>query len=187
MVPSSFIHRFNCLLLPVDFFFCLVSMLHDVMSTNLFGTLYMCRGVLKSMLPRRYGRIINIGSVVATKGNSGQSIYGATKAGINGRNQHTYHHTKSTTAPTQRIRLYHGNVYAESDTRGSCVFRTVFTCHIFLYVSHMLILLRFMYLFVCDIGFSVSLSREVASRGVTVNVVAPGFIQTDMTQGKHCI
>ena len=69
--------------------------------------------VLRPMMKKKNGRIINIGSVVGTMGNAGQANYAAAKAGV--------------------------------------------------------------------IGFSKSLAREVASRGITVNVIAPGFIQTDMT------
>ncbi|KAA1337107.1 SDR family oxidoreductase, partial [Escherichia coli] len=72
------------------------------------------KAVMRSMMKKRYGRIISIGSVVGTMGNAGQANYTAAKAGV--------------------------------------------------------------------IGFSKSLAREVASRGITVNVVAPGFIETDMTR-----
>ncbi|MEX2353330.1 MAG: 3-oxoacyl-ACP reductase FabG [Gammaproteobacteria bacterium] len=85
----------------------------DVINTNLNSIYRMTKACLKGMMKARYGRIINIGSVVALSGNPGQVNYTAAKAGI--------------------------------------------------------------------IGFSKSLAREVGSRGITVNVVAPGFIMTDMT------
>ncbi|MDN5873663.1 MAG: SDR family oxidoreductase, partial [Sinobacteraceae bacterium] len=84
-----------------------------VLETNLGGVFRMSRGLLPAMLKARHGRIVNIGSVVASMGNPGQANYCAAKAGL--------------------------------------------------------------------AGFSRSLAREVGKRGVTVNVVAPGFIETDMT------
>ena len=56
----------------------------QVISTNLNGTFYCTRAVLRSMLRERWGRIINIGSVVGIRGNAGQSNYAASKAGIVG-------------------------------------------------------------------------------------------------------
>jgi 3-oxoacyl-[acyl-carrier protein] reductase len=85
-----------------------------VLATNLSGAFEMTRAVLPSMIRARYGRIVNISSVVALMGNPGQVNYCAAKAGL--------------------------------------------------------------------IGFTKSLAREVASRQVTVNAVAPGFIDTDMTR-----
>lgn len=85
-----------------------------VLSTNLTGVYSLCRALLPAMLRKRFGRIVNITSVVAMMGNPGQVNYTAAKAG------------------------------AEGLTR--------------------------------------SLAREVASRNVTVNCVAPGFIDTDMTR-----
>lgn len=84
-----------------------------VLATNLTSVYGCCQSVLRTMLKQRSGRIINISSVVAQTGNSGQTNYAASKAGL--------------------------------------------------------------------IGFSKSLAREIASRGITVNVVAPGMINTDMT------
>lgn len=84
-----------------------------VIETNLTGVFEVTRLSLKAMVKARFGRIINIGSVVGAMGNLGQANYAAAKAGL--------------------------------------------------------------------IGFTKSVAREVASRGVTANVVAPGFIQTDMT------
>ncbi|WP_088328393.1 3-oxoacyl-ACP reductase FabG [Lacimicrobium sp. SS2-24] len=86
----------------------------SIMDTNLTSIFRMSKAVLRGMMKKRQGRIVNIGSVVGTSGNPGQANYAAAKAGV--------------------------------------------------------------------IGFSKSLAREVASRGVTVNTVAPGFIDTDMTQ-----
>ena len=86
-----------------------------VLATNLTSVYGCCQSVLRTMLKQRSGRIINISSVVGQSGNSGQTNYSASKAGL--------------------------------------------------------------------IGFSKSLAREVASRGITVNVVAPGMIDTDMTAG----
>lgn len=84
-----------------------------VLATNLTAAYTSCQAVLRPMLKRRSGRIINIASVVGQSGNPGQANYAASKAGL--------------------------------------------------------------------IGFTKSLAQEVASRGITVNVVAPGMIETDMT------
>lgn len=86
----------------------------DIIDTNLTSVFRLSKAVLRTMMKKRFGRIVTIGSVVGTMGNGGQANYAAAKAGL--------------------------------------------------------------------IGFSKSLAREVASRGITVNVVAPGFIETDMTQ-----
>ncbi len=85
----------------------------DVVNTNLTGMYRVTKLCLRAMMKARYGRIINISSVVGLSGNPGQTNYSASKAGM--------------------------------------------------------------------IGFTRSLAREVGSRGVTVNAVAPGFIETDMT------
>lgn len=85
-----------------------------VIQTNLTAVFRLSRGVLRSMMKARWGRIINITSVVGLSGNPGQMNYAAAKAGV--------------------------------------------------------------------AGMSRSLGREVASRGITVNCVAPGFIDTDMTK-----
>ncbi|MFN8062794.1 MAG: 3-oxoacyl-ACP reductase FabG [Vicinamibacterales bacterium] len=85
-----------------------------VLSTNLTAAFVSCQAVLRTMMKQRWGRIVNISSVVGQMGNAGQANYAASKAGL--------------------------------------------------------------------IGLSKSLAREVASRGITVNVVAPGFVETDMTR-----
>lgn len=85
-----------------------------VIETNLSSVFRMSRGVLRAMMKARWGRIINITSVVGLSGNPGQINYAAAKAGV--------------------------------------------------------------------AGMSRALAREVASRGITVNCVAPGFIDTDMTR-----
>jgi 3-oxoacyl-[acyl-carrier protein] reductase len=87
---------------------------NDVLSTNLSSLYRVCKASLRGMMKARYGRIVNISSVVGLIGNPGQTNYAAAKAGM--------------------------------------------------------------------IGFSKSLAREIASRNITVNVVAPGFIDTDMTR-----
>jgi 3-oxoacyl-[acyl-carrier protein] reductase len=85
----------------------------QVIATNLTGAFLCTQAVLKPMLKQRYGRIVNVTSVVGLCGNAGQANYAASKAGI--------------------------------------------------------------------VGFTKSVAREVASRSITVNAVAPGFIETDMT------
>jgi len=86
-----------------------------VLKTNLDGAFYCIRAVLPGMVRQRHGRIINVASVVAETGNSGQANYVASKAGL--------------------------------------------------------------------IGLTKSVAAEVASRNITVNAVAPGFIATAMTEG----
>ena len=86
----------------------------DVLRVNLTGVFLCTRAVLKPMMKQRWGRIINMTSVVGLTGNAGQANYAAAKAGI--------------------------------------------------------------------IGFTRSVAREVAPRGITVNAIAPGFIETDMTR-----
>ena len=85
----------------------------DVIDVNLTATFKLCKGVLRGMMKARWGRIVNISSVVGATGNPGQGNYAAAKAGM--------------------------------------------------------------------VGMSKSLAYEVASRGITVNCIAPGFIETAMT------
>jgi 3-oxoacyl-[acyl-carrier protein] reductase len=85
-----------------------------VLAVNLTSTMRLSRGVLRGMMKARWGRIVNVSSVVGVTGNPGQANYAASKAGV--------------------------------------------------------------------IGMSKSLAAEVASRGITVNCVAPGFIATAMTE-----
>lgn len=85
----------------------------SVIEVNLTSTMRLCKGVVRGMMKARWGRIINISSIVGTTGNPGQANYAAAKAGL--------------------------------------------------------------------IGMSKSLAQELASRGITVNCLAPGFIATPMT------
>jgi 3-oxoacyl-[acyl-carrier protein] reductase len=86
----------------------------QVLATNLSGAFYAIQQVLQGMMKERWGRIVNITSVVGQSGNPGQANYVASKAGL--------------------------------------------------------------------IGITKSLAQEMASRNITVNAVAPGFVETDMTQ-----
>ena len=85
----------------------------EVMDVNLKGTFFCTKAVMRPMVKARYGKIVNITSVVGATGNSGQANYSASKAGI--------------------------------------------------------------------IGFTKSVAKEIASRNINVNAVAPGFIETEMT------
>ena len=85
----------------------------SVIDVNLTSTMRLCKGVVRGMMKARWGRIINISSIVGSTGNPGQANYAASKAGM--------------------------------------------------------------------VGMSKSIAYEVASRGITVNCVAPGFIATAMT------
>ena len=86
----------------------------EVLSTNLKGTYLCTRAALRPMIRARWGRIVNVSSVVGLVGNVGQANYAASKAGI--------------------------------------------------------------------IGFTKSVAREVAQRGITANVVAPGYVETELTR-----
>lgn len=86
----------------------------QVLNTNLKGAFFLTQALLKPMMKARWGRVINISSVVGLMGNPGQTNYAASKAGL--------------------------------------------------------------------IGMTKSLAKEVASRGITVNAVAPGFVDTEMTE-----
>ncbi|UWR01519.1 3-oxoacyl-[acyl-carrier-protein] reductase [Ruegeria conchae] len=86
----------------------------SVIDVNMTATMKLCKGVIRGMMKARWGRIVNVSSVVAAIGNPGQANYAASKAGM--------------------------------------------------------------------IGFSKALAHEVATRGITVNAVAPGFITTAMTE-----
>jgi len=86
----------------------------DVINTNLSSVYRLSKACLRGMMKARWGRIINVSSVVGSMGNAGQSNYAASKAGV--------------------------------------------------------------------AGFARSLAKEIGSRGITVNTIAPGFIDTDMTK-----
>jgi len=108
LVNNAGITRDNLLMMMKD------DQWQDVLETNLTSIFRLSKAVLRKMMKARRGRIINIGSVVGSTGNPGQTNYAATKAGI--------------------------------------------------------------------LGFTKSLAREIGSRNITVNAVAPGFIDTDMTR-----
>lgn len=88
-----------------------------VISANLTSVFKLCKACVRPMLKAKWGRIVNISSIVAFSGNAGQANYSAAKAAM--------------------------------------------------------------------VGLSKSLAQEVASRGITVNIVAPGFIETDMTKSLN--
>ena len=89
----------------------------QVLEVNLTSTMRLCKGVIRGMMKSRWGRIVNISSVVGATGNPGQANYAASKAGM--------------------------------------------------------------------VGMSKSIAYEVASRGITVNCIAPGFIETPMTEALN--
>lgn len=86
----------------------------DVIDVNLVGCFNMCKASVRKLMKQKYGRIINVASVIGVVGNAGQANYAASKAGM--------------------------------------------------------------------IGFSKSLARELATRNITVNCIAPGYIKTKMTE-----
>ena len=89
-------------------------MWNEVLSVNLNGTFYCTKAVIEGMVERKYGRIVNISSVIGRMGNFGQANYAASKAGM--------------------------------------------------------------------VGLTQTLAKEFASKGITVNAIAPGFIETDMAK-----
>ena len=108
LVNNAGITRDNLLMMMKD------EQWDDIINTNLSSVYRMSKAVLRPMMKKRNGRIINISSVVGATGNPGQTNYAAAKAGL--------------------------------------------------------------------LGFTKSLAREIGSRNITVNTVAPGFIDTDMTR-----
>ncbi len=108
LVNNAGITRDNLLMMMKD------DQWNDIINTNLSSVFRMSKAVIRAMMKKRNGRIINISSVVGATGNPGQTNYAAAKAGL--------------------------------------------------------------------VGFSKSLAREIGSRNITVNTVAPGFIDTDMTR-----
>lgn len=108
LVNNAGITRDNLLMMMKD------DQWDDIINTNLTSIFRMSKAVIRAMMKKRSGRIINISSVVGATGNAGQTNYAASKAGL--------------------------------------------------------------------VGFSKSLAREIGSRNITVNTVAPGFIDTDMTR-----
>jgi len=108
LVNNAGITRDNLLMMMKD------DQWDEIINTNLNSIFRMSKAVIRPMMKKRNGRIINISSVVGATGNPGQTNYAAAKAGL--------------------------------------------------------------------IGFSKSLAREIGSRNITVNAVAPGFIDTDMTR-----
>ncbi|MDH5612178.1 MAG: 3-oxoacyl-ACP reductase FabG [Gammaproteobacteria bacterium] len=108
LVNNAGITRDNLLMMMKD------EQWNDIIDTNLTSIFRLSKAVLRKMMKARKGRIINIGSVVGSTGNPGQTNYSAAKAGL--------------------------------------------------------------------LGFTKSLAREIGSRNITVNAVAPGFIDTDMTR-----
>jgi len=108
LVNNAGITRDNLLMMMKD------EQWDDIINTNLSSVFRMSKAVIRPMMKKRAGRIINISSVVGSTGNPGQTNYAASKAGL--------------------------------------------------------------------VGFSKSLAREIGSRNITVNTVAPGFIDTDMTR-----
>jgi len=108
LVNNAGITRDNLLIMMKD------DQWDDIINTNLTSIFRMTKAVIRAMMKKRNGRIINISSVVGATGNPGQTNYAAAKAGL--------------------------------------------------------------------VGFSKSLAREIGSRNITVNTVAPGFIDTDMTR-----
>ncbi len=108
LVNNAGITRDNLLMMMKD------DQWDDIIATNLTSVYRMSKAVIRPMMKKRAGRIINISSVVGATGNPGQTNYAAAKAGL--------------------------------------------------------------------VGFGKSLAREIGSRGITVNTVAPGFIDTDMTR-----
>ncbi len=131
-----------------------------VIDINLKGTFHCCRAAAKLMMKQRWGRIVNMSSVVGVYGNAGQVNYAASKAGVIGL-------TKSLARELARR-----NITANAVAPGFIA--TDMTDALAGQVNYAASKAGV-------IGLTKSLARELARRNITANAVAPGFIATDMT------